>query len=145
MSDIKTPATSAPSTQSTTSKTTTTTTTPSTARPSTSRPTTSRPPYRPGGGRPGGRPGGGRPGARPGGRRNFRPYSKKVCRYCKKNAAKIDYKDAKVLRPFLTERGKILPRRMSGNCAKHQRKVNIAIKRARILAIIPYTALALDR
>jgi small subunit ribosomal protein S18 len=52
----------------------------------------------------------------------------------------IDYKDAGKLRRFITERGKILPRRISGNCAKHQRQVTLAIKRARNIALLPFTA-----
>jgi small subunit ribosomal protein S18 len=52
---------------------------------------------------------------------------------------KIDYKDAKTLRYFVTERGKIVPRRISGNCAKHQRELTLAIKRARQIALLPYT------
>ncbi|MDH4226702.1 MAG: 30S ribosomal protein S18 [Deltaproteobacteria bacterium] len=94
----------------------------------------SRPPFR-------GGPGGG-PGGEGGGRR---PFSKKVCRYCKNKDLRIDYKDARALRSFISERGKILPRRMSGNCAKHQREIGQAIKRARAIAIIPYTAISLDR
>jgi len=54
--------------------------------------------------------------------------------------ANIDYKDLNRLRRFITERGKILPRRMSGNCAKHQRQLSIAIKRARHVALLPYTS-----
>ncbi|MEK6760063.1 MAG: 30S ribosomal protein S18 [Deltaproteobacteria bacterium] len=70
-----------------------------------------------------------------------KPYmKKKVCRFCKTPAITIDYKDAKALRPYLTEKGRIVPRRISGTCAKHQRMVAIAIKRARTLAIIPFTA-----
>ena len=86
-------------------------------------------------------------GDRPSGgpRGDRKPFSKKVCRYCKNKNIRIDYKDAKALRPFLSERGKILPRRMSGNCAKHQREVCIAIKRGRALAIIPYAAIMLER
>lgn len=66
--------------------------------------------------------------------------ARKVCRYCKNSDIKIDYKDAKALRPFITERGKIVPRRISGNCASHQREVCTAIKRARNVAILPFTA-----
>jgi small subunit ribosomal protein S18 len=55
---------------------------------------------------------------------------------------KIDYKDVKTLNHFVTERGKILPRRISGNCAKHQRKITIAIKRARNIALMPFTILS---
>jgi small subunit ribosomal protein S18 len=65
---------------------------------------------------------------------------RKVCRFCAdKAAAKVDYKDQGQLKYFLTERGKIIPRRISGNCAKHQREVATAVKRARMLAILPYT------
>jgi small subunit ribosomal protein S18 len=64
---------------------------------------------------------------------------RKVCRFCAEKAAKVDYKDQGQLKYFLTERGKIIPRRISGNCAKHQRDVATAIKRARVLALLPYT------
>ncbi len=64
---------------------------------------------------------------------------RKVCRFCADKAAKVDYKDQGQLKYFLTERGKIIPRRISGNCAKHQREVATAIKRARVLALLPYT------
>jgi small subunit ribosomal protein S18 len=74
-------------------------------------------------------------------RRVFR--ARRVCRFCKKPDIKIDYKDAKALRPFITERGKIVPRRITGNCAKHQREVCGAINRARNLAIVPFTATSL--
>ena len=66
--------------------------------------------------------------------------SRKVCAFCVDKVEKIDYKDAAKLRRFTTERGKILPRRISGNCAKHQRQVTIAIKRARNIALLPFTA-----
>jgi small subunit ribosomal protein S18 len=65
---------------------------------------------------------------------------KKVCSFCVDKVEKIDYKDVAKLRRFVTERGKILPRRISGNCAKHQRQVTIAIKRARNIALLPFTA-----
>jgi small subunit ribosomal protein S18 len=65
---------------------------------------------------------------------------RKVCRFCADKAAKVDYKDQQALKYFLTERGKIIPRRISGNCAKHQREVATAVKRARMLAILPYTS-----
>ncbi len=64
----------------------------------------------------------------------------KVCRFCADKEAFIDYKDAKTLRIFLTERSKIIPRRISGNCAKHQRRLTVAVKRARHLALLPYTS-----
>ena len=66
-------------------------------------------------------------------------FRKKVCRFCA-NKAKIDYKDADALRRYMTERGKILPRRITGNCAKHQRALTVAIKRARHVALMPYVA-----
>ena len=62
---------------------------------------------------------------------------KKVCRFCTQKA-KIDYKDADGLRRYTTERGKILPRRITGTCAKHQRRLALEIKRARALALLPY-------
>jgi small subunit ribosomal protein S18 len=65
---------------------------------------------------------------------------RKVCRYCAEKTLKVDYKDQQALKYFLTERGKIIPRRISGNCAKHQREVATAVKRARMLAILPYTS-----
>lgn len=64
----------------------------------------------------------------------------KKCRFCSSTALKIDYKDPKLLRAFVTERGKIVPRRLNGNCAKHQRRMTVAIKRARVLALLPYVA-----
>ena len=72
--------------------------------------------------------------------RTFRPNNrkrKKVCMFCADKVEYIDYKDAK-LRKFISERGKILPRRISGTCAKHQRELNTAIKRARHVALLPY-------
>ncbi|MDR2491292.1 MAG: 30S ribosomal protein S18 [Spirochaetaceae bacterium] len=66
-------------------------------------------------------------------------FKKKVCRFCNQKL-KIDYKDADTLRRFITERGKILPRRITGTCAKHQRALSEAIKRARVLALLPYVA-----
>jgi len=64
---------------------------------------------------------------------------RKVCRFCADKALKVDYKDQGQMKYFLTERGKIIPRRISGNCALHQRQVATAIKRARMLALLPYT------
>jgi small subunit ribosomal protein S18 len=66
-------------------------------------------------------------------------FKKKVCKFCTQKL-KIDYKDADTLRRFVTERGKILPRRITGTCAKHQRALALAIKRARILALLPFVA-----
>jgi len=66
---------------------------------------------------------------------------RKVCRYCADKTATIDYRNAGELKGFVTERGKIIPRRISGNCSKHQRDVATAIKRARMLALLPYTVM----
>ena len=71
--------------------------------------------------------------------RSRRPR-KKVCSFCVDKVEQIDYKDAGKLGRYITERGKILPRRISGNCAKHQRQVTVAIKRARNIALLPFTA-----
>ncbi len=65
---------------------------------------------------------------------------KKVCQFCADKDLKIDYKDAKTLRKFITERGKILPRRVTGACSIHQRDITTAVKRARIVALLPYVA-----
>ena len=67
---------------------------------------------------------------------------RKVCRFCADKKIDIDYKNTRILRYFITERGKIIPRRISGNCAKHQRQVTVAIKRARTIAILPFTTAA---
>lgn len=69
-----------------------------------------------------------------------RAPKKKVCMFCVDHAEDIDYKDVAKLRRFITEKGKILPRRMSGVCAKHQRPLAVAIKRARVMALLPYKA-----
>lgn len=66
---------------------------------------------------------------------------RKVCRYCADNTLKVDYKNAADLKYFVTERGKIVPRRISGNCARHQREVATAIKRSRNVALLPYTVM----
>ena len=65
---------------------------------------------------------------------------KKVCSFCVDKVAYIDYKDTAKLRRYMSERGKILPRRVTGNCAKHQRQFTEAVKRARHIALLPYTA-----
>ncbi|MGI6361734.1 MAG: 30S ribosomal protein S18 [Bacillota bacterium] len=64
---------------------------------------------------------------------------RRVCSFCVDKVTEIDYKDTAKLRKYITERGKILPRRISGNCAKHQRCLTTAIKKARIAALLPYT------
>ncbi|MFL0250115.1 30S ribosomal protein S18 [Clostridium neuense] len=68
-----------------------------------------------------------------------RRMKKKICAFCMEKSESIDYKDINKLRKYVTERGKILPRRISGNCAKHQRELTIAIKRARNIALLPFT------
>ena len=65
---------------------------------------------------------------------------KKVCMFCADRAEKIDYKDIARLRRFISERAKILPRRVTGTCAHHQRELTVAIKRARYLSLLPYTS-----
>lgn len=69
-----------------------------------------------------------------------RRVRKKICAFCMDKAESIDYKEISKLRKFVSERGKILPRRVSGNCAKHQRQLTIAIKRARHVALLPFSA-----
>lgn len=65
---------------------------------------------------------------------------RKVCAFCVDKLDFIDYKDTKRIRKFITERGKILPRRITGNCAAHQRMLTVAVKRARVVALLPFTA-----
>ena len=72
-------------------------------------------------------------------RRKRRIYHRrKVCRFCADSSITIEYKDQKLLRYFITERGKIIPRRITGTCAKHQRALTHAIKRARTIALLPF-------
>ena len=73
-------------------------------------------------------------------RRGGRKGRKKVCAFCVDRAEFIDYKDIAKMRRFLSERAKILPRRVTGTCARHQRELTVAIKRARHLALLPYTS-----
>ncbi len=73
-------------------------------------------------------------------RRGGRKGRKKVCAFCVDKIEAIDYKDISRLRRFVSERAKILPRRVTGTCARHQRELTVAIKRARYLALIPYTS-----
>jgi small subunit ribosomal protein S18 len=90
--------------------------------------------------------GGGGMGGGPGGGENDpfglrrRSGKRKVCRFCADSELVIDYKDANQLKYFISDRGKIVPRRISGNCALHQRAVTTAIKRARNIALMPYTS-----
>ena len=72
--------------------------------------------------------------------RRGRKGRKKVCSFCVDHMEYIDYKDMAKLRRFISERGKILPRRVTGTCAHHQRALTVAIKRARHLALLPYTS-----
>ena len=93
---------------------------------------------------PGAGPGGddrrGGPGGQQGGKKKFFYRRKRVCKFCVEKIEYIDFKDVKTLQQFIPERGKILPRRISGTCALHQRKLQNAIKRARIAALLPFTA-----
>ncbi|MGA7886337.1 MAG: 30S ribosomal protein S18 [Acidobacteriaceae bacterium] len=84
------------------------------------------------GGRPGGRPGG------PGGRKFFR--RKKVCKFCTEKIDAISYRDVRLLQGFVAERGKIVPRRLTGVCPEHQRRLGRAIKQARNIALLPFAA-----
>lgn len=70
--------------------------------------------------------------------RGRRP-KRRVCSFCVDKVESVDYKDISRLKRYITERGKILPRRISGNCAAHQRQLTVAIKRARIMALLPFT------
>src|SRR5579871_2426917 len=86
------------------------------------------------GGRPGGRPGGG-----PGGRGKFF-RRKKVCKFCTEKIDAIPYRDVRLLQGFVAERGKIVPRRLTGVCTTHQRRLTRAIKQARNIALLPFAA-----
>lgn len=83
--------------------------------------------------------GGGGPRGGRGGGRDYRSR-RKVCAFCVERVREIDYKDASRLRRYLSDRGKIEPRRKTGTCAKHQRRLSVALKRARHMALLPYTA-----
>ncbi len=96
-------------------------------------------------GRPGGRSGGvggakGAAAAKDGGGKRYFFRRRKVCKFCADKIDYVDYKDIKLISQFVPERGKILPRRMFGTCAEHQRKLTEAIKRARHIALLPYAA-----
>jgi small subunit ribosomal protein S18 len=105
-----------------------------------SRPYTPRPAYAGPGGprppRPAGGPGG--PGGGPGGRKFFR--RKKVCKFCTEKIDAISYRDVRLLQGFVAERGKIVPRRLTGVCTRHQRKVSLAIKQSRNIALLAFAA-----
>ena len=123
---------------------TTTPSTPQSDAPPAARPYTPRPAYagpggprppRPAGG-PGGGPGG--PGGGPGGRKFFR--RKKVCKFCTEKIDAISYRDVRLLQGFVAERGKIVPRRLTGVCTRHQRRVSLAIKQSRNIALLAFAA-----
>jgi small subunit ribosomal protein S18 len=78
------------------------------------------------------------PARRPARRKRRIYHRRKVCRFCADSSLVIDYKDSKQLKYFITERGKIIPRRISGTCATHQRALTLAIKRARAIALLPF-------
>lgn len=89
----------------------------------------------------GGRSSGPRPGGRGnGGRKRFLFRRRKYCKFCEDKANWIDYKDLRTLQNYIPERAKVLPRRISGTCSKHQRQLMTAIKRARNIALIPFTS-----
>jgi small subunit ribosomal protein S18 len=81
-----------------------------------------------------------RPGGGPGGGQKRRYVRKKFCRFCAEKDLRIEYKNVYLLKHFISERGKIVPRRISGTCATHQRKLTVEIKKARIVALVPFTA-----
>ena len=87
--------------------------------------------------RPAGRPGGPRPGGGPGGRGKFF-RRKKVCKFCTEKIDAIPYRDVRLLQGFVAERGKIVPRRLTGVCTTHQRRLTRAIKQARNIALLPF-------
>ena len=102
----------------------------STGRPFT--PGSPRPP------RPAGAPGAGGPAGGPGGRKFFR--RKKVCKFCTEKIDAISYRDVRLLQGFVAERGKIVPRRLTGVCTRHQRRLSLAIKQSRNIALLPFAA-----
>jgi small subunit ribosomal protein S18 len=107
------------------------------SEPAAARPYTPRPAHAgPGGPRPP-RPAGG-PGGGPGGRKFFR--RKKVCKFCTEKIDAISYRDVRLLQGFVAERGKIVPRRLTGVCTRHQRKVSLAIKQSRNIALLAFAA-----
>jgi len=98
-----------------------------------------RPPFTPGAPRPprpAGGPGG--PGGGPGGRKFFR--RKKVCKFCTEKIDAISYRDVRLLQGFVAERGKIVPRRLTGVCTRHQRRLSLAIKQSRNIALLAFAA-----
>ena len=73
-----------------------------------------------------------------GSNRRYFPPKRKICRFCERKIRELDYKNVDILKRYAPERGKISPRRITGTCAFHQRKLGVAIKRARLLALLPY-------
>lgn len=71
-------------------------------------------------------------------KRKYLPLRKKTCRFCERNVREIDYKNVDILKRYVADRGKIAPRRLTGTCSFHQRKLSTAIKRARLLALLPF-------
>jgi len=116
----------------------TTTTAPQASAGETARPEGGQRPDGPRGPRPGGRPGGGPGGPREGGRKFFR--RKKVCKFCVEKIDSINYKDVRLLSQFVAEAGKIVPRRLTGVCTPHQRRLADAIKQARNIALLPFAS-----
>ena len=110
---------------------------PASSAPSTFTPRGPRPAGGPGGGPGGPRPAGG-PGGGPGGRKFFR--RKKVCKFCTEKIDAISYRDVRLLQGFVAERGKIVPRRLTGVCTRHQRRVSLAIKQSRNIALLAFAA-----
>ena len=108
--------------------------TPEAAAPAAARPAGR--PFTPGAPRPP-RPAGG-PGGGPGGRKFFR--RKKVCKFCTEKIDAISYRDVRLLQGFVAERGKIVPRRLTGVCTRHQRRLSLAIKQSRNIALLPFAA-----
>ena len=118
------------------------TSTPQTPEAPAARPASSGRPFTPGSPRPprpAGGPGGpGGPGGGPGGRKFFR--RKKVCKFCTEKIDAISYRDVRLLQGFVAERGKIVPRRLTGVCTRHQRRLSLAIKQSRNIALLPFAA-----
>jgi small subunit ribosomal protein S18 len=82
---------------------------------------------------------GGRAGKGGGGRAGGGFSRRKMCRFCADETVDLDYKNVAMLKHFITERGKLVPRRISGNCARHQRSLALAVRRARMIALVPFT------
>ena len=117
------------------------TSTPQTPEAPAARPASTGRPFTPGAPRPprpAGAPGAGGPGGGPGGRKFFR--RKKVCKFCTEKIDAISYRDVRLLQGFVAERGKIVPRRLTGVCTRHQRRLSLAIKQSRNIALLPFAS-----